>query len=404
MKARQWLMTSVGLNVLLGGVVLQAVLARAGHSERPPVPGFEIGLAPEVRRLANELLPAAVPIEAPFSWRQVESADYLAYIENLRAIGCPEATIRDIIVADVNELYAGRVRELVDGVTGRFWNLMLDKEQLEDVVEQKLKELNALDDERAELFEVLIGERNPPGKVRELQEEMDQRTAWSQTLDFLSDDRLAGFLEIKDRFRSARLELEQSGRTLSEDERRQGLQALGAEEDRQIKALFTPQELDEYKLRTAPEADCRLRLAGFDATEEELRAIVRANLNKRGAAGRKPAEEQIRLALGDERFAAYQRASDAIYQQTLRITERFDLPPETAAQVYQLQKVAETEARRVREDTKRSAEKRREILKVLQSEMENSLSEVLGSRAFAAAQKYQALESLRWFKLDERKK
>src|ERR1043165_9088738 len=40
-----------------------------------------------------------------FSWSEIESPDYQQYIANLRDIGCPEQTIRDIIVADVNQLY-----------------------------------------------------------------------------------------------------------------------------------------------------------------------------------------------------------------------------------------------------------------------------------------------------------
>src|SRR5213080_904609 len=41
-----------------------------------------------------------------FSWRSVESDDYPTYVANLREIGCPEQTIRDIIIADVNGLYS----------------------------------------------------------------------------------------------------------------------------------------------------------------------------------------------------------------------------------------------------------------------------------------------------------
>src|SRR5256885_2547460 len=43
-----------------------------------------------------------------FSWRSVESDDYPTYVANLREIGCPEQTIRDIIIADVNSLYSRR--------------------------------------------------------------------------------------------------------------------------------------------------------------------------------------------------------------------------------------------------------------------------------------------------------
>ena len=46
-----------------------------------------------------------------FSWSQVESGDYRTYIANLRTIGCPEPTIRDIISADVGNLYARRRAE-----------------------------------------------------------------------------------------------------------------------------------------------------------------------------------------------------------------------------------------------------------------------------------------------------
>src|SRR5690606_22661889 len=48
-----------------------------------------------------------------FSWSEVESPDFGTYIRNLRNIGCPERTIRDIIIAEVNELYSERLtREL----------------------------------------------------------------------------------------------------------------------------------------------------------------------------------------------------------------------------------------------------------------------------------------------------
>lgn len=35
------------------------------------------------------------------NWRQIESTNYSEYIANLRSIGCPEPTIRDIVAADV---------------------------------------------------------------------------------------------------------------------------------------------------------------------------------------------------------------------------------------------------------------------------------------------------------------
>src|SRR5579871_1431151 len=45
-----------------------------------------------------------------FHWAHLESEDYRDYIARLRAIGCPEETIRDIIIADVEKLIAPKLQ------------------------------------------------------------------------------------------------------------------------------------------------------------------------------------------------------------------------------------------------------------------------------------------------------
>ena len=35
------------------------------------------------------------------NWASIESTTYHTYINNLRAIGCPEETVRDIIITDI---------------------------------------------------------------------------------------------------------------------------------------------------------------------------------------------------------------------------------------------------------------------------------------------------------------
>ena len=59
--------------------------------------------------------PAATTAAAepkPFHWSQLESSDYRMYIANLRSIGCPEPTVRDIITADVGSLFASQRQPL----------------------------------------------------------------------------------------------------------------------------------------------------------------------------------------------------------------------------------------------------------------------------------------------------
>src|SRR5260370_37442449 len=63
-----------------------------------------------------------------FTWDEIESADFPTYITKLRAIGCPEATIRDIIVADVNQLFARRRATEVITAEQKWWQSEPDPE------------------------------------------------------------------------------------------------------------------------------------------------------------------------------------------------------------------------------------------------------------------------------------
>jgi hypothetical protein len=47
-----------------------------------------------------------------FHWSQLESSDYPTYIANLRSVGCPEETLRDIVIADVDSLYAHKREQI----------------------------------------------------------------------------------------------------------------------------------------------------------------------------------------------------------------------------------------------------------------------------------------------------
>ena len=96
---------------LLANVFLAASLVVVRQSRRPrdAEPG-QPNSVPPVTISDQTARPAA------FDWSQLESVDYRTYIANLRGIGCPEQTIRDIITADVAELYARRRTPLEDAL------------------------------------------------------------------------------------------------------------------------------------------------------------------------------------------------------------------------------------------------------------------------------------------------
>src|SRR5262245_55092968 len=57
----------------------------------------DASLEVQPQSLKQETLEPVAAKNPEFHWSQIESPDYREYISNLRAIGCPEATIRDII-------------------------------------------------------------------------------------------------------------------------------------------------------------------------------------------------------------------------------------------------------------------------------------------------------------------
>src|SRR5439155_22689933 len=58
----------------------------------------------------------------PANWAALESANYHIYIANLRSFGCPQETIKDIILTDIARLYARKRSETRrKGEPYRYW-------------------------------------------------------------------------------------------------------------------------------------------------------------------------------------------------------------------------------------------------------------------------------------------
>src|SRR4029079_7341116 len=88
-------------------------------------------------------------------WHSVESPDYKDYIKNLRAIGCPEETIFDIIVADVNTLYAMKARSLPPTADRKSWEPASGVPSREELRNQKLR--RELENEKRALLADILG-------------------------------------------------------------------------------------------------------------------------------------------------------------------------------------------------------------------------------------------------------
>jgi hypothetical protein len=105
MRLRPWLIASAGLNLIL---VAAWYIAHIQEDHSPPVHTPNLDMTARMTRTSS------VVRYINLTWAQIESTNLTAYITNLQAVGCPKETIRDIILAEVNQSFArSRATEVV---------------------------------------------------------------------------------------------------------------------------------------------------------------------------------------------------------------------------------------------------------------------------------------------------
>lgn len=294
-----------------------------------------------------------------FSWSEVESEDYPTYIQNLRQIGCPEQTIRDIIIADVNALFARRRATELVTAEQQWWRSEPDSA----VVQAANEKAAALEAERRTLLTSLLGihwESNDmlnlprptrPGIVLDgpvLGSLPPETRAAIQEISLRSQERITAYAEQQLRL----------GRPLDNGE----LARLRQQSREELAQVLAPAQLEEYLLRYS-QAGYELRnelsqLRYFNASPEEFRTMFRVNDNFKqqmdaidvnapgGPEAQKALEERrqsaLRLALGEARFNEYRLLQEPLYRDAVAAAQQAG-SPESALSLYQINAAAAAE-------------------------------------------------------------
>ena len=367
---------------------------------------------------------------AHFDWSQVASSDLCAYRDHLRAIGCPEATVRDILTSVVETDYRERVRALIRPYAAQFWDTLVqflaDKKTAEEVVD-KMKEL---DSEKNRQIEELFGPNR--GQPEEPAYTLDAHER--QLLDFLPEEKQRQYAELQIHFAER---LRQAGRTPEGNERpwtAEERQALEREKKEQLRALMTDDEWAECRLRDSSHSRRLSQLTGIDLGEDDLKALTRIRIQADEARAALPttrssmsaammrrygliesaieeregpqavaearrvetqrevitrqAEDQIQAYLGEERYAQFQRAQNPDYQQLRRVTDRYGLPESLAADVQDLARIARDQLAAVQNRGGWTADQRAAALAGLQAETERALRQAMGADVFDTYLRY----------------
>lgn len=377
MRWRVIALVSLGVNIVLAAAWWSATRQRTAS------------LATAAAALANT---STVPTKTNvvvrrqyFSWQEVESADFPTYVANLRQIGCPEQTIRDIIIAEVNALYARkRAVELVTPEQ-QWWRSEPDT----NVARAAVEKVRELEEQRRALLTSLLG------------------TAW-ETGDLVSiprpsrpgvvlDGPVLGALpaETKEALQNVSVRSQDRMQAYLDAQRGAGKEPDPAELARlrqqtreELARLLSPPDLEEFLLRYSQNAnDLRTEfgeLRFFNPTPDEFRAVFRATdaLDQRiqlladakdasSLAARKALENQrentIKVALGPKRYEEYRALHDPVYREAVATAEAAGTP-EAARTIYAINLAALAEQNRIHGDTNLTAEQRNIELKRIELE------------------------------------
>lgn len=332
-----------------------------------------------------------------FNWSQVESTDYRQYIGNLRAIGCPESTIKDIILTDVMRLYAQRRGQYYrNGRDFKFWETDEKRKLKQPQIQEREKQLAAIDKELPAVLRDLLG----INYERELNKYFVDTDEDNRRLAFLSDDKRARLMALRDQFEGEReraMSQSQNGKLAAADIYK--LREIDQLQDAALSQLLTPREKEEYELSDSPTADkLRKGLIGFNPTKEEFREMFRRQKaidstyeyedpNDDSVRAAKAAEEQAMMAdfkaqLPPDRVAQLDRSQDPDYQSLCVLSERYDLPDGTSQTLLDMRQSAEDQKRELLSNKDITPEQVEVALKAIQAETERAARAALGDQAF----------------------
>lgn len=324
--------------------------------------------------------PAVTVTATPDQAERIRAALNQGDLAALTAAGVPTAAARDLLLGRALSRYAERVQGTGNTASdGRWWRTQSAGNRPENTLLAQ-RDLNAA--MRAAFGTDLFTAGVDQGQ-----------------LTFLPAAKRDGLRRIQQDYDEMMAKFSANGIQLASDKQRLAL--LRTERDRDIAALLTPSELAEYELRTSNTSlALRAKLGDAIQSEDDFRKLYALQkafddkfaldpsgprpsqdfLQQRAAAERQ-LQDEFRTALGDEKFASLQRASDQELRALDALATRLNLPAGTADRIAASREALAAESQRINNDSSLAMPERRAKLQELASRARTELAQTLGSEA-----------------------
>jgi hypothetical protein len=329
-------------------------------------------------------------------WSKLDTDDLASFVQRLQAAGFSPNLIRAMLGARIEARYQSQLSALTQARNAEFWKAEgFNGPSNSRVMDQYLQ----LRRERAKLMRDLLGGANvgaTPDTVKGLRHQYGE----------LAPQKIEALQRINEDYAEMMGEVRTATRGILLPEDREKLALLERERRADLAATLSPEELQDYELRSSPvTARLRQALTIMDASEAEFRALFQiqqahvdaiypnsvgmgimptpADMARRREALAAIAQE-TKATLGEQRAAEFARASSGEFQQLYRLAQRENLPVEAAVRAYDVRDNAAKQSMAIFEDTARSNDEKRLALQVLAENTKAQLIGALGANSGAA--------------------
>ncbi len=375
----------------------------------PEPTNFVAAAIPQPTVVTQEL----VVVTNDFSWKQLESEDYRTYIARLRTIGCPEQTIRDIIIADLDKLMAPGMQ----AIYGRKKNVNYWESEEEELANDRdhrewAKKEREIDQKKREIIRELMG----VDLARERLKQKGFQDYYERRLGFLPEEKRGDIRAILEKYddeeRALRDKELEEGENLSDADRAR-LKQLREKRQQELAGALSPEEQHSYELWMSPSANAvRYSMYGMQANEQEFLGVYQLrrsfdsqwnpeeidwNNDAQVTAyqqARDGLESQIRESLGDQRYLEYKRGEDPDFHELNAACTRYNLDSSKALEAYEIKRAVVQSIASLRADASLPPAHVEQMTKRIKGETEFALRQVLGNAAYRY---FQQRSGANWF-------
>ncbi len=395
MRSGTILTLSICGNLLLLGVLGYLHKSRPAPAQSAVVIQAMTNVAAESQWVVSNAPVVATLVTNRFHWRKVESDDYEKYIANLRAIGCPEKTIQDIILADVEKLFAERSRRA--NYQEVFWQTGSQRKSARQAQEQGKR---ALDKEKRDLIRKLLGiEWNSSGRAWD--KDLKELAIFTFFVGPAPEGASQQVVSVVKKYEALREEMTERSLGILLPTDYEQMKKTRAQMVQEFAAILNPAQLQEFSARMAiTDLLDNDQLDGTGVTAAECRemALIKVKLEgafvkmfnwddseeEEKASGQRSAQldAEIKKLLGEPKFTEVQRMKEPSYRELREFAAEHGLPKESAVKIYELKQLSDTELAQVQGDRTVDTETRAAQLREIREATAQGVAGLLGAKQF----------------------